>query len=609
TRRRSNRETRVKDHTATRTTLIGGLALWLCWATGAALAQEQASPSLVGSPRVAQVDPSTDAPSGPAIPPAVTDALGRLMGNLGATSETLPAPENAAKPQPAGRTSFTIPLAGPADRDAIQVTDESGLISLAVRDAPLRHVLAMVADARNLNVVFASSTDVPVTATLDRVPIEEALDSLLSASGYTWAQSGKVIYVTSVTEAAGLPPNVQGRRVALITLDFASAVDIDQAVKGLLSPVGKSWFLETNSADNRRTQESIVVEDLAPYVERIERYIAEADQPPRQVMIEVHILEVDLDRDQRAGVNLQGLARLSGTSLTLRTTGLANSAASPGFFIEATGGDLSPVIEALISTTDAKTLASPRILAVNGQESRIQVGEQLGFRVTTTTQTSTLESVEFLNVGVVLSVTPRITRDGRVLMRIKPEVSSGDVNPDTGLPEEETAELETDVLLGSGQGFVIGGLIQERDSTTISKVPLLGSVPYAGFFFQRRQVVKKRSEIVVALLPHVLPLTPMRQQRNDHEIQRATEPLTYGPLCRYPRPYEPRLNDVIRDRLPWPCQFDQPGCQPIAQHRPQGRCMPRRLPPIEYEGVGCGVEVASRPLWPSPPQPLPPIRR
>ncbi len=555
-----------------------------------AKAQEAISP-----PRVAQLSDLQHESS--ATSNGVAGALGRLLGSVTGPAEALPPPgATSSEAVPAGRTSFTIPLAGVGDPAAINVADEQGLISLAVRDAPLRHVLAMIADARSLNLVFAASADVPVTASLERVPIEQALDSLLSASGYTWAQSGEVIYVTSISEAAGLPPNVQGRRVALLELDFASAVDIDQAVKGLLSPLGKSWVLETNSADNRRTQEAVVVEDLAPYVDRIEQYVAEADQPPRQVMIEVHLLEVDLDRDQRAGVDLQAIARASGSSITLRTAGLANPTASPGFFIEAAGGDLSPVIEALISTTDAKTLASPRIMALNGQESRIQIGEQLGFRVTTTTQTSTLESVEFLDVGVVLAVTPRITRDGRVLMRIKPEVSSGDVNPDTGLPEEETTELETDVLLASGQGMVIGGLIQERDSTTISKVPLLGSVPYAGFFFQRRQVIKRRSEIIVALMPHVLPYAPPQQARNDQELQRTMDPLTHGPLCRFPRPYEPQLHDTIRDRPPCMCMYDAPGCRSC---QPSVSWTPRRLPAIETEdlsGCECPPEVAKRPL-------------
>lgn len=542
--------------------------------------------------RVAQMPGLGSHADGPAIPQPVSGALKHLLGGSGQPPARAATTSQSDLP---GRAGFTIPLASDHDRSAIQLSDADGLISLAVRDAPLRHVLAMIAESQQMNLVFAASTDVPVTATLEKVPLSQALDSLLSASGYMWAQNGNVVYVTSIAAAEGLPPNVQDRRVSVLELDFASAVDLDQAVKGLLSPVGKSWILETNKEDNRRTKEAIVVEDLAAYVDRIEQYIAEADQPPRQVMIEVHLLEVDLGKNKAHGVNLSSLARLANTNLVLQGTGMVNplpssspidvgapaTATNPTFYLQASGGDLTSLIQALITTTDAKTLASPRILAINGQESRLQIGEQLGFRVTTTTQTSTLESVEFLDVGVVLTVTPRITRDGRVLMKVKPEVSSGQVNPDTGLPEEETTELQTDVLLNSGQGMVLGGLIQERDSTSVSRVPILGSIPYAGFFFQRRVTDTTRSELIVAMVPHVLPYTSIQQQRNDADTARAFDPLVYGPLCKYPRPYESKLADIIRQHPYRVCDIDNECCPAPSspQWHPENQIT--RLPPID----------------------------
>ena len=123
-------------------------------------------------------------------------------------------------------------------------------------------------------------------------------------------------------------------------------------------------------------------------------------------------------------------------------------------------------------------------------------------------------------------------------MHIKPEVSSGSVNPETGLPEAETTEVETDVLLYDGQGVVIGGLIQERDTNIQSKIPFLGDLPLVGALFQRRQVVKSRSEIVVVIIPHVLPLHPGPESRDRFDVNRAMQPLTAGAIHRYPRPYD-----------------------------------------------------------------------
>ncbi|MEO1497074.1 MAG: hypothetical protein AAFV43_07990 [Planctomycetota bacterium] len=530
------------------------------------------------------------------------------------TGETLPAPGGATSA--GGTPQYRLPLAPIAEGAPVEIASLNGLISLSVRDASLRQVLAALAETQSLNLVVASPVDVPVTAKFNRLPVSDVLRSLLESTGHTATVHDGIIFVTSVAAASGIGPSVQGRRVAVLELDFASAADLQPTVAGLLSPIGQSFLTETNPADNRRTKELIIVEDLEEYVARIEQYISEADQPPRQVLIEVNLLEVDLSEDNRAGVNLEALSRVSGASLSLRSQGMASGTASPGFFIESSGGDLDSLIEALISTNDAKSLASPRLLALNGQESRLQIGEQLGFRVTTTTETSTLESVDFLDVGVVLRVTPRITRDGRVLMRVSPEVSSGAVNPETGLPEEETTELETDVLLTSGQGMVIGGLIQERDDVTVSRIPVLGSLPYINPLFQRRVTSRRRTELIVALTPHITPYTPLEHDRDRRDYQRSRDPLLYGPLCRSPRPYEPRLPDPFVDKprvellvdQASPCPdrgrggcFSRPGATPAAGCSDD---LCRRLPPV-LEDAAPADGVAPVPLAPVPLAPVP----
>ena len=330
-----------------------------------------------------------------------------------------------------------------------------------------------------------------------------------------------------------------------------------------------------------------MVDDLPAYVARIESYISQIDQPPRQVLIEVHILQIDLKDDLAHGVNFEALSKIANTNISIGTTGFANPAAPQAFFFETTGSNLLGLIEALQQTTDAKTLASPRILALNGQEARIQIGEQLGFRVTTTTETSTLESVEFLDVGVVLSITPRITRDGHVLMHVKPEVSNGSVNPETGLPEEETTEVETDVLLYDGHGMVIGGLIQERDENIQSKIPFLGDLPLVGALFQRRQVVKSRSEIVIVIIPHVLPFHPGPESRNRFDVHRTMQPLTTGAIHRYPRPYEPGRPDTFYNPRPiWRRSRPLPDVSPVdaasdAASRREIQRLPQVVPSFE----------------------------
>ncbi|MGI9427241.1 MAG: type II secretion system protein GspD [Bythopirellula sp.] len=466
--------------------------------------------------------------------------------------EFLPKPPTAQQVAPQGLPRReVIPLARPADDAEIVVEEQGeGLISLKVRDASLRQVVAMIAETQRINIVFSSPEDVAVTGALNRVHWQQALETLLASTGHTWTDDQGIIVVTSLASADLIAPRAGGRHVETFELDFAKAVDIDQAVKGLLSPAGNSWVLESSNVDNKQSREVVVVVDFPGNLHQIADYICKIDQPPRQVLIKANILQVDLKDDCRSGVNIQQLISFSGNEIDYSTVGFANPAATTANFIQVTGSALNGLVELLKNTTDAKSLASTELLAVSGQEARLQSGQQLGFRVTTTTQTSTLESVEFIDVGVVLTMTPHVTRDGRVLMRIKPEVSEGQVDPETGLPAEDTVEVETDVLLNNGQGLVIGGLIQEVDSNVQSKVPWLGDLPYAGILFQKRQVVKARAEIIVTLIPHVMPYTPIDIAHNDHRMMRTQQPLMSPPLNRFPRPYEARLPDTFYNPTP-----------------------------------------------------------
>lgn len=466
--------------------------------------------------------------------PPVLEALGNALTPGTAASATQP---------PAAAEGYKIPVNIAPESGEFDVSSRNGRVSLVARDTPLSDIMSSIAQGQKLNVVCAEDISARISITLHDVTLDDALTAILSTAGYTWIKRNDIIQVTSVSESTNVSPETQGRTTEVFALDYISAADVDEVVKGLLSPVGQSFPIAGSTTDLRRTKEAVVVEDLPGYLDRIRQYIFQADQPPRQVLIEAHVLEVTLDSNKKCGVNFELLFDIAGNPITISTTGFANPGAPQAFFATLAGEHLEGVIEALQTTTDAKTLASPRVLAVNGQEARIQIGEQLGFRVITTTETSTMESVEFLDTGVVLIVTPHISRDNRVLMQVKPQVSSGAVNPDTGLPEEETTELQTNILLNDGQGVLIGGLIQEVDSMLQNKIPYLGDLWLIGGLFQRHQVIKERSEIVISLTARVQPYEPCYEEYDSFQMHRSRIPLTQGPLYSYPRPWEPKMPD------------------------------------------------------------------
>lgn len=483
----------------------------------------------------------------------------------------LPPPPQLPSPlPPRSGDTFRIPLRGALPPEAVQVDARTGLVSIVVRGAPLNEILGALAEQLGVNIISAEDISARVSVTLRRTPFEQALTHILSAAGYTWVRQDDVLIVTSVTAGGKVSPYAQGREVRVFPLDYVSATDIDLVIKGLLSPVGKSFVTQSTEKDNRKTQELAVVEDLPAYLDRVDQYVRQVDLPPRQVLIEVHVLSVELKDDLKHGINLKYLDSIGVPALTLKTQGMADALSfgtgvGPAFFFNIAASDLGVLLEALETTNDAKTLATPKVLALNGQEARIQVGQRLGYRITTTTQTSSVNSVEFLDVGVVLKVTPRITKEGCVIMQVKPEVSKGEIDSKTELPKEDTTEVETAVMLPDGRGMLIGGLIQESDVESQLKVPIIGDVWLIGRLFQKREVKRLRTEIIVALVPHVVPYGPERDQRECEQFRRATTPLLYGPLLQHPRPEEPRLPDAGQN-LPWRyklehlCPLPDSGC-------------------------------------------------
>ncbi|MHC4880823.1 MAG: hypothetical protein ACYTGL_30590 [Planctomycetota bacterium] len=178
-------------------------------------------------------------------------------------------------------------------------------------------------------------------------------------------------------------------------------------------------------------------------------------------------------------------------------------------------------------------------------------------------------------------------------------ISSGAINEATGLPDKATTEVETSVILNDGRGIIIGGLIQEADTDRQSKVPLIGDLWGVGRAFQRRLGNRDRSEIVVALVPRVVPFIGVQSAREETELYRATTPLLDQNLKRLQRPGEgslpdamkdprrlniDRLPDAVRnlnDRYPLPPEYYLPANSEYGEYNPDRRYDVKSVPVFE----------------------------
>jgi type II secretory pathway component GspD/PulD (secretin) len=178
-------------------------------------------------------------------------------------------------------------------------------------------------------------------------------------------------------------------------------------------------------------------------------------------------------------------------------------------------------LNALTSQGRVRTLSTPKLLAVEGVESEVIIGDRRGYSVTTTINQVTSESVEFLESGVILRVTSSVDGSGQVMMAINPEVSTGVIDPLTGIPSQTTTEVSTSMIVPDGKTIFVGGLIKHRIDESKRGVPVLSKIPGLGRLFSNRQKTHTNTETIVLITPTVVSaMTPMLDEDSIDKIDR-----------------------------------------------------------------------------------------
>ena len=176
------------------------------------------------------------------------------------------------------------------------------------------------------------------------------------------------------------------------------------------------------------------------------------------------------------------------------------------------------VLNALKERGRLRTISTPKLLAMEGLEAETVVGTQIGFKVTTTVNQVTTESIEFLESGIILKVTPNVDRSGRIMLDIFPEVSTGTVSDD-GIPSKATTQVSTRMLVPNGKTVFLGGLIKHQVNNSREGIPGLGDLPIVGGLFSNRSKNITSSEIVVLITPRIVNYSSTEPE--DSAIERV----------------------------------------------------------------------------------------
>ncbi|CAN5233051.1 hypothetical protein BH09SUM1_BH09SUM1_14920 [soil metagenome] len=260
------------------------------------------------------------------------------------------------------------------------------------------------------------------------------------------------------------------------------------------------------------TDSLIVITDESTNAQ-IARVIETLDRPVPQVLIKVLFLEVTYSKGSDIGVQatLTSNAGPADNALETYASDFGLSTAAQGALVSVTEGDITAIMRALATTGKLEVLSRPSILARNNEEATITIGQEIPFvrnsRVTDNGEV--INTVEYDDIGIILTVTPHITQNNMVEMEVSPEIST--LTGDT-VPISNTAfaaviakrSAQTRVAIQDGKTAVIGGLMQDNKTENVRKIPLLGDIPGIGFLFRRTIKSKTKTELLIFLTPYVI---------------------------------------------------------------------------------------------------------
>ncbi len=424
-------------------------------------------------------------------------------------------------------------------------------ISMDFQNASLVDVLKIFSQQTKINLISSEELATKrITVYLDNVPIEQALEQVLRSNNLTYelqpdsniyivkpitktdtelltrvyllkhasvssariTKTLKITYKTGeteneVTEGNSSSQGSSGGGGGGSSSEGEDSPGVKSAIKGILTAKGKI-------TEDPRTN-SLTVTDVANNFVNIETAIAKLDIAVPQVLIEVEMLEVSKETGDQIGI------RYGSTPLAFR--GGAKSTFipwDPDIAAEYTAGTISTagmiaVLQFLQSQTDTKNLARPRILTISNQPAQIKISTDESIGVQQSTQSSEglatqTEEAERVETGVFLTVTPQVDILNReITMAVVPKVITTRISTVFGRDNnffkdpEERGSLSI-LRVGNGQTVVLGGLLRQEHTKSVTKLPILGDIPFIGAAFRHRDESIANRELIIFLTPHIL---------------------------------------------------------------------------------------------------------
>lgn len=458
---------------------------------------------------------------------------------------------------------LTVSLKRPEDKNPLRPKAANHYtgkkISLDFQDIEVRRVLQLLADFTEINMVAADTVQGNITLRLKDVPWDQALDIVLKTKNLDKRRNGNVIWIAPVSELIKAEEEEakalrQSMKLAPIqteylTLSYAKAADIEKLITqsktagntgssnsnnadddrgNLLSPRG------TISADTRTN--TLIINDTAQNIDQIRKMVDLLDVSVKQVMVEARIVKASTDFTKEMGVKWgllsQGINQndhllVGGSDTTLwdlKTPdddgkytiqrpsnlnvdlGVTTAGASRIAFglISLSDFMLDLELSALQADGYGEVISTPKVLTADKQQAKVASGQEIPYQTTTGTGSNATSSTEFKEALLSLDVTPSITPDGKVQMKLNIKSDSPAGYANNGEIILNKNEINTDVLVNNGETVVLGGIFNQETQSKQTKVPFLGDIPYVGRLFRKDMKSDAKNELLIFVTPRIV---------------------------------------------------------------------------------------------------------
>jgi len=370
------------------------------------------------------------------------------------------------------------------------------LISLNFNRAELLSALQIFEKTSQYQTVLPTKMSGTVTAKIDDLTPLKALDIIFRGQDYDYLLDGNTVLVYG--------KNDENLYQHTFALQHIRIEDVKSMIESLISKE------KNETVAFSETLNTVSIKGVISSIKQIQRLLYSVDVPPKQVLMKAKILEIkrsngDTDQSTTLGVDLDYTLDSNGSSVKTLSNGLAALAPTKGLYTKVVASDLSAYVNAIERTTDFELLASPWITAVNHHKAELLIGSKIGYKTTLATTTGTQENIEFMEVGIKLSFTPHISNDGYIRMLLQPSISDGKLID--GLPQENTTEATSDIIIKDGETLVIGGLTKTSDSQINTGIPLLSRLPLIGALFGKIETVKEKRDLMIIISPTIVDRT------------------------------------------------------------------------------------------------------